>query len=272
MNTSLIPERLFPEQPEWRLYGHQHVQRYRFALERLKNSRVLDAACGCGYGSFILANNGANRVTGVDIDPESISYSNRIYKMDGISFVVGNALTLPSESGQMDAVVSYETIEHLGRPIEFLTEINRVLRPGGTLILSAPNALAHGRAIPPKPNPYHLSEPVYAELREWLEPHFVIEEEWEQSFVVPSATFDQETCRLQREALAPSGILGVLRRLENLARRVIGRTPLGQRPSPRPADTGAISLLHVSTDIVPLLPERRSVCDTFLFVAKRKAH
>lgn len=272
MDTSLIPERLFPVQPEWRLYGHQHLQRYRFALERLKHMRVLDAACGCGYGSFILANNGANHVTGVDIDPESIAYSKENYTGNGASFWVGDALHLPSETGRMDAVVSYETIEHLARPTDFIAEIKRVLRPGGTLILSAPNALTHGRANPPKSNPYHLSEPDYAELRGWLDPHFSIEEEWEQSFVVPSATFDQEAGRLRREALAPRGALAVLRRVENLARRLTGRTPLGHGSPLRSADAATISLMHVSTDIMPLLPERRAICDTFLIVAKRKTH
>lgn len=87
-----------------------HLERYAFAADRLFGKRVLDLACGCGYGSWLLKQNG-NEVTGVDIEPEVIEYAKTHYA--GPTY-----LCQPGEGtqGVWDAVVTFETLEHLDNP------------------------------------------------------------------------------------------------------------------------------------------------------------
>jgi SAM-dependent methyltransferase len=87
-----------------------HVNRYRFAAEMLRDQKVLDLACGCGYGAWILHQAG-NDVTGVDIEPEAIAYARRFYQ--GPTYLCQSG---EETEGEFDALVSFETLEHLARP------------------------------------------------------------------------------------------------------------------------------------------------------------
>lgn len=87
-----------------------HVARYEFAAQRLRGKRVLDLACGCGYGSWILHEAG-NDVTGVDISEEAIEYADRHYK--GPAYACQDA---SQTTGTYDALVTFETLEHLDDP------------------------------------------------------------------------------------------------------------------------------------------------------------
>src|SRR5207249_9324746 len=98
--------------------------------------RVLDIACGEGYGSAALARAGAASVVGVDISAEACEHARRKY---GVDARVGRADRIPLPAGSIDVIVSFETIEHVERPESFLNECVRVLAPGGALILSTPN-------------------------------------------------------------------------------------------------------------------------------------
>ncbi len=92
-----------------------HVARYEFAASRLKGKKVLDLACGCGYGSWILKQAG-NEVTGVDIEPEAIRYAKANYQ--GPSYLCQKG---EETAGHWDALVSFETLEHLDRPEDVLS-------------------------------------------------------------------------------------------------------------------------------------------------------
>lgn len=117
--------------------SRQHIERYRFALTRLHASqRVLDIASGSGYGTAIINSYGC-RVIGVDSDREVVSYAHGSLGQRG--FLAGDALDLPFRANSFDAVVSFETIEHLSDPDRFLAELCRVLTPTGKLICSTPN-------------------------------------------------------------------------------------------------------------------------------------
>ena len=88
-----------------------HVQRYLFAADRIqRGSTVLDLACGCGYGSWILHGAG-NEVTGVDIEPEAIAYARKFYQ--GPEYWCEAA---GEPQGHFDALVTFETLEHLDEP------------------------------------------------------------------------------------------------------------------------------------------------------------
>ena len=78
---------------EWCLYGHLHLQRYRFAMPYVGGKRVLDLACGTGYGSYALRTLGAREVAWVDLSEEAIAYARKNYARTGLSYEIGNALT-----------------------------------------------------------------------------------------------------------------------------------------------------------------------------------
>lgn len=91
-----------------------HVARYLLAGSRLKGKKILDLACGCGYGSAILDKSG-NDVTGVDIEPEAIAYAEEYY--GGPKYLCQRAV---DTSGTFDVIVSFETIEHIEHPNQIL--------------------------------------------------------------------------------------------------------------------------------------------------------
>lgn len=118
-----------------------HLRRYRFACACAAGRRVLDAACGTGYGSEMLATNGkASRVTGVDIDARAVDYATRRHNAGGgASFRVSDATRTSFEDQSFDLVVSFETVEHVEDPDALLAEFCRVLHPSGSLVISTPN-------------------------------------------------------------------------------------------------------------------------------------
>lgn len=119
----------------------EHYQRYYSILPIVKDKLVLDAACGEGYGSSILAT-AAKKVTGIDIDQETIHHASDAYATCGkIEFFVQSAAQLSFPDSSIDVVVSFETIEHLPEEMQqqFLEEIARVLKKDGILIMSTPN-------------------------------------------------------------------------------------------------------------------------------------
>jgi 2-polyprenyl-3-methyl-5-hydroxy-6-metoxy-1,4-benzoquinol methylase len=134
----------------------EHVSRYRFAASVCTGRRVLDAACGEGYGSHMLAELGAASVVGVDIAEEAIAVARTRFARDGVSYIVGDVLKLPSllkGHKPFDVIVGFETIEHLSDPRRYLEGLQRVLAPDGIIILSCPNdELEAKRGIT---NPYH---------------------------------------------------------------------------------------------------------------------
>lgn len=117
-----------------------HLDRYRFAAERVAGFDVADIASGTGYGAEVLKEKGrAASVVGVDICPQAIAYASDKHSPEGVSFVCadGEATGLPDQS--MDAVVSFETIEHVPDDRKLLQEFSRILKPSGVLICSTPN-------------------------------------------------------------------------------------------------------------------------------------
>lgn len=118
----------------------EHFHRYSAIAEGVQDKIVLDAACGTGYGSGMLAQY-ATHVYGLDISEEAIGYANENYGQENITFIQGSIEKLPFEDDTFDIVISFETIEHVITEVqdEFLKEIKRVLKPTGFLIMSTPN-------------------------------------------------------------------------------------------------------------------------------------
>jgi|SRR6187399_1565043 len=143
-----------------------HLARYRFASGYTRRKRVLDVATGTGYGASILRKHGTLEVVGVDCVQDVLDYAESRYGSRGLAWVNSDAYEMPFER-EFDAVVSFETIEHLKDPERFVTACKRALRPGGTFIVSTPESVGG-----PLVSEYHEFEYTRTEFRDFLREHF----------------------------------------------------------------------------------------------------
>ena len=134
----------------------EHVQRYAIVKDLVKGKRVLDIACGEGYGTAMLAES-AGYVTGVDISTEAIEHAKLNYINDNVEFKSGSCELIPLNDNSVDVVVSFETIEHHEKHEEMLSEIKRVLKSNGTLIISTPDKMEYSDK-PGYRNEFHVKE------------------------------------------------------------------------------------------------------------------
>lgn len=174
--------------------AYEHWHRYAFALRHVQGKRVLDAACGEGYGSALLAE-AATAVTGVDIDPAAVDHARRVYGgRPHLRYEVGSVTALPLPDASVDAVVSFETIEHLPAADQpaMLAEFARVLAPGGVLVISSPNKFRYSDARN-YANPFHLHELYRDDLARALDAHFPHRRWFHQTPLLASAVWSEET-------------------------------------------------------------------------------
>jgi len=121
----------------------EHWHRYHFAARWCAGKRVLDVACGEGYGSALLARHAAH-VTGIDIAAEAIAHARTSYAaLANAEFVAASCTALPLAGASVDVAISFETLEHIAAQAEFIDELARVLKPDGVLVLSCPNKLEY---------------------------------------------------------------------------------------------------------------------------------
>lgn len=150
----------------------EHLQRYMGVSNLVRDKVVLDAACGEGYGSSILAQH-AKEVIGVDISRETIEWARSKYNLENLSFLNCSIDKLPFPDNSIDVVVSFETIEHVSEEIQdkFMREIKRVLKFNGQLVISTPNKLTYSD-LPDKINPFHVKEFYTDEFNSFLKSFF----------------------------------------------------------------------------------------------------
>jgi 2-polyprenyl-3-methyl-5-hydroxy-6-metoxy-1,4-benzoquinol methylase len=133
--------------------------RYIEALEYVKGLDVLDIACGVGWGSYLLAKGGANKVTGIDLSEDALLNAKKYYNSSNVNYILGNSSKIPVDSNSFDVIVSFETIEHVENPDTFIEELHRVSKKNTLLVLSTPNGYCFKNSINGKPeNPFHFQE------------------------------------------------------------------------------------------------------------------
>lgn len=162
-----------------------HMTRYAQAAQFIRpGDRVIDVACGLGYGSYQLAHNSdAASFMGLDASDYAVEYANLNFapvSPTPMTFVVGDAQNL---SGMADAsadfAVSVETLEHLPEPDRLLAELHRVLSPQGRIYASVPNDWSDETGE--DPNPFHFHVYDWPRLiAQFQRNGFVIEKAWLQ--------------------------------------------------------------------------------------------
>jgi SAM-dependent methyltransferase len=162
----LTGERTLPDVPEENYWYRRHLAVYEWIAERCAGQRVVDLACGEGYGSDLLAGRAAE-VVGVDANPEAHEHARARYTRPNLSF---ERRLVEEFDREMDAVVFLQTIEHIHQPDRLLERIASIAQ---VAYISTPNRLT---LAPPgaekSDNPWHLREYDERQYRELLEPHF----------------------------------------------------------------------------------------------------
>lgn len=164
---------------------YEHLHRYAFARELVAGKSVLDAACGEGYGSALLAGTAA-AVTGVDLSGESIDHARGRYRLPNLAFAAADCLDLPFGDHSFDCVVSFETLEHLEDHDGLLREFRRVLKPAGFLLISSPDKAVYSDQQQNR-NEFHVRELYRPELEALLRAHFPACRLWGQRLMFHSA-------------------------------------------------------------------------------------
>lgn len=118
----------------------EHFERYNFAIKQLKpDFVVLDAACGTGYGSEILARS-VKKVVGLEISDHALDWGRKHHQRENVELRkadLNKKLDFPDN--YFDAIVSFETLEHVANQDSMLSEFKRILKSGGLLIISSPD-------------------------------------------------------------------------------------------------------------------------------------
>ena len=209
------PERIVPDEEEPGIVA-LHVKRYEFALPLCRGKEVLDAGCGVGYGTALLAQE-AERAVGVDIDAEALAYARERYRGANVEFRRMDLLDLDFADASFDVVCSFEAIEHLADRDAFLAGAARVLRSGGALVVSTPRA---ERTTERPSNPHHRVEYSREDFEALLRRHFRHVE-----------LYGQRRLQTRRHRLTQRlDVFGLRRRVRFLrpAARVLGTAPTSQ--------------------------------------------
>lgn len=149
----LVPDSMDPADTAGAETLALHMERYAFAARHGRPGRVLDCACGVGYGSRLLADRveGLSEAIGVDISPAAVEYAQGRYADESLRYVHSDALEFADPDG-FDTIVSLETVEHVPDPEALLTHLVSLMRPGAVLICSVPTTPSVDL------NPHHLHD------------------------------------------------------------------------------------------------------------------
>jgi SAM-dependent methyltransferase len=181
-------ERFTPECLREIWYEHWH--RYAFACALARGKRVLDAACGEGYGSALLAREEAAQVLGIDIAEKAVAHARARYAaLANLRFEHGDCTALDVAPASFDLIVSFETLEHLQDQEKLLAGFARALTPDGILVISSPDKHTYSDVSGFR-NEFHVRELYRDELESLLARHFSRVRLYGQKLLFQSAIWD----------------------------------------------------------------------------------
>jgi 2-polyprenyl-3-methyl-5-hydroxy-6-metoxy-1,4-benzoquinol methylase len=120
--------------------------RHRAILDLVDGGRVLDVGCEIGVLARAISARAAS-VLGIDMRPETIAIARQFFAAPNVEYRACEFSQLDPRELSFDCVIFLETIEHVDDPVAMLGRIRRCLRPGGTLVLSTPNALSYHEVL-----------------------------------------------------------------------------------------------------------------------------
>ena len=171
VSSAMVEERHSTEirSPWW----GEHLFRYQWAEQYVRAPmKVLDLACGTGFGSALVSRAVGVTVIGGDLDPPSLAMAAAEFGTEsGPHFAAMDGTRLPLPDRSLDLVLSYETVEHIEQYRDFVGELARILKESGTLLLSTPNRLVTSPDDVIR-NPFHTQEFDLPELGRVLSGHF----------------------------------------------------------------------------------------------------
>lgn len=144
-----------------------HLKRYEFAASRIERGvQVVDAACGIGYGSFLIGERAGASVTGIDISQQALQIADKYWTSPNTRFLHADCTQTGLPAASFDVAVSFETIEHVPVAPELVAHLYALLKPGGHLICSTPNeaVIPHSAAK----YPHHQRHYTLAEIKSLL--------------------------------------------------------------------------------------------------------
>ena len=166
----IIPEE-FKSKEEYLLYL-RHLFAYEFAKERIpEKAFVLEVGCGEGYGTKLLSQS-VGKIIGLDVDKNTIAHSSVKYGAENCFFRTYDGVKIPYEDSTFDTVVSFQVIEHIEDDANYVSEIYRVLKGNGTLILTTPNRTNRLKPGQKPWNKFHIREYYPEELEKILNNKF----------------------------------------------------------------------------------------------------
>jgi 2-polyprenyl-3-methyl-5-hydroxy-6-metoxy-1,4-benzoquinol methylase len=213
-------ERVVPGELSWEEFGLEHQQRYEYFQSYYSGKKVLDAACGSGYGSFHIANSGASSVLGIDISGESVTRAQKIYKNNNLEYKIQDCSDLRVLKSTFDVIVSFETLEHLTDPRLFIKSAAESLNPGGIFICSTPNKMRLSGAG--YINQYHLNELNYEDFYEAMSDNFEVQTCLHQTETLPYLRYMELKYLIGTQENRLTWYF--FQRVENMIRKLIGRT------------------------------------------------
>lgn len=206
-----------PEEGEVSFVYSRHRFAYEYALNYVDGFTVIDVGCGAGYGCDLMATK-ASYVLGVDYSPEAIAYCQARYTAPNLQFSQMNASSLDVNQ-IFDVATSFQVIEHMEDVNHFIQEMKRVVRPGGTILISTPNVRTKQKAG--EGNPFHFNEMNHDEFVSFIAANFT-------SFKILGVSYSRPNRLRQIIQKLPFYKLGVhlarRNRIKQVANKALGLT------------------------------------------------
>ena len=173
----------------------EHIARYLWASQFVEGKKVLDVACGAGYGSYLLATKGnPQSIFACDIHPESIRYAAWRCKHPKVEFAVRDAIADFPQS-KFDIIISFETIEHLPDAKRFLQNVREALTATGIFWVSTPLSAQEMNAAPP--NPFHRVEWGFEDFHRLIGDFFSVESVFVQFYRLEEGALEKGSRKIR---------------------------------------------------------------------------